>query len=143
MEGPRLSSDGARMAFTARDRDGEASHVHTYDVARRSGPTQVTFEGLNRSPLWSTDGTRLVYASARDDGYHLDVKAVDGTAPPTRLLEGTGEATEWACADNDGVWMRRTALDPRMRASDGHCSRPRDTHGGHGGEPRRLTRKLR
>jgi len=87
----RLSPDGARMAFSLSDREAESEHVYLYDVERRAGPTQLTFEGLNFGPRWSADGTRVAYTSERDDSTGIYVKSVDGDQPPELLFGGSEE----------------------------------------------------
>jgi serine/threonine-protein kinase len=81
---PRLSPDGQRIAVTVWSREKNTSQVYVYDIP--SGRlTPVTTEGKNVWPLWSPDGTRIVFSSSRLDGSSVFCKAVDGSAPAEPL----------------------------------------------------------
>ena len=87
-EHPRLSPDGRQLAVSVVD--GQRQHIHVYDL--RSGTfSQVTFEGTNRAPLWTPDGSRLTYASGRGGGQHLFWQPIDRGGPAESLLESPNE----------------------------------------------------
>jgi serine/threonine-protein kinase len=105
MGGPRISPDGRRLAFAS---DGQ---IFTYDLERRSGPTQVTFGGENHNPVWSPDGSRIAYeardgslprgrSGAGDQTPDIHVKSVDGIGEPSVLLDLAGRLvpTDWSGA---------------------------------------------
>ena len=75
--GPRISPDGSRIAVDVTAANGSAD-ILIYDLARQAS-NRLTFEGWNVSPLWSPDGRRVVFTSARPDGFGLFQKAADGT----------------------------------------------------------------
>ena len=82
---PRISPDGQRVAFTEiLHPPGSEGNIWVYDIARDT-PTQLTFDGVSRYPVWSPDGTRLVFGSA-DRGDIFWVPA-DGSSGPELLLE--------------------------------------------------------
>jgi serine/threonine-protein kinase len=83
---PRLSPDGTRAAVSTLD---EEQDLWVWDL-RRATLTRLTFEpGVDSSPLWTPDGRRLVFASARVGGASsLYVQAADGTGSAIRLTEG-------------------------------------------------------
>jgi len=83
---PRLSPDGMRAAVSALD---EEQDLWVWDL-RRATLTRLTFEpGVDSTPLWTPDGRRLVFASARAGGASsLYVQAADGTGSAIRLTEG-------------------------------------------------------
>ena len=82
---PRISPDGARLAFISRDFEG--AHVWTIDL-RRNTPAQITFESTDGFPLWTPDGQRIVFTSLREGG-GLFWKAADGTGRVERFADGT------------------------------------------------------
>jgi Tol biopolymer transport system component len=53
----------------------------------------VTFEGINESPIWSPDGTRLAYAYGRGSARNLFWKPADGSGVAERLTES--ELRQW------------------------------------------------
>jgi Tol biopolymer transport system component len=65
---------------------GSEAHIYTYDVEVEATPRQLTFEGTNVSPVFSPDGTRIVFSSQREgtDSEDLFVKRLDDT--PAELL---------------------------------------------------------
>jgi serine/threonine-protein kinase len=83
---PRLSPDGTRVAVSTLD---EEQDLWVWDL-RRTTLTRLTFEpGGDSLPLWTPDGSRLVFASARAGGVsNLYVQAADGTGSAIRLTEG-------------------------------------------------------
>ena len=80
---PRLSPDGARLAFEIRD---EANDIWVWDFARET-LTRVTFDPtLDSTPLWMPDG-RIIHVGAGQDrnATALFRRAADGTAGAERL----------------------------------------------------------
>ncbi len=49
--------------------------------------TQFTQQGNNQNPMWTPDGSRLVFFSRRDEGPGLFWKAVDGSTPAELLVQ--------------------------------------------------------
>jgi Tol biopolymer transport system component len=86
--GPDLSPDGKRIAVHRHEGDGG-------DVwLLQSGPdagTRFTGDGSNKvensPPIWSPDGTRIVYGSTRNGKGGLYTKRADGTGPEELLIE--------------------------------------------------------
>ena len=82
-ESPRVSPDGRYVAVEVRDPDN--SDVMVYDL-QRDTPTRLTFDpGQDRHPLWSPDGQRVVFGSARAGTMNIYSRAADGTGPAERL----------------------------------------------------------
>ena len=73
----RFSPDGRLLAFDA------DNQIYTYDLELGT-LTQLTFDGENGFPLWSPDGTRIVYSS--NDGA-LVVKSADGASEAREILQ--------------------------------------------------------
>ncbi|HSG00892.1 MAG TPA: hypothetical protein VLA20_07155, partial [Vicinamibacterales bacterium] len=82
------------------------------DLTRGSTALLTSGLGRNDSPVWSPDGTRVVFASDRDGPQQFYVKTVDDGAPE-KLLAGTDAMfkgpTSWS---PDGRWIAMTQLDP-------------------------------
>ncbi|MDA2931441.1 protein kinase, partial [Acidobacteria bacterium AH-259-O06] len=82
--GPRVSPDGARLAFSIDDPGN--TDMWIYDL-RRETFTRLTFDpAMDDRPLWTPDGLRVVFRSTRDGGAsNLFWKAADGTGQVERL----------------------------------------------------------
>ena len=107
----RLSPDGQRVAvWTQEGLDG--AHVHVYDMAR-DVMTQITQTGLNLVPVWTPDGTRVVFGSNRNERRGLYWKAVEGSGPAELLFEGDGIASlypgSWSPDGERLAYMVQTA----------------------------------
>ncbi len=81
---PRVSPDGTRVAVDVEGSDG--ADVWIWHLVRET-PTRLTFDaGVDRNPIWTPDGARVVFSSGREGG-GLFWKAADGTGAVERLLE--------------------------------------------------------
>jgi hypothetical protein len=92
---PRISPDGQRIAFQVDS--GRDSQVWIYWLDRRAEPTQLTYEGRNRFPIWSWDSRRVVFQSDRDNDLGLFWQRADGGDAPKRLTtadKGTAHMPE-------------------------------------------------
>ena len=79
---PRLSPDGTRVAVEVNDQDRD---IWIWDV-RRHGLTRFTLgAAVERSPVWTPDGQRLVFSSDREGSRNLFWQSADGTGPVARL----------------------------------------------------------
>jgi serine/threonine-protein kinase len=87
---PELSPEGARVAL-AINRGPEPrgdTDIWIYQL-ESSVLTRVTFEGNNRSQIWTPDGKRLIYTSTTGPGQSSVVAvAADRSSPPQVLLSG-------------------------------------------------------
>jgi serine/threonine-protein kinase len=103
----RISPDGSRLVYL--DNDDDQLYLYDFELG---GPTQLTFEGENDTPVWSPDGARIVFASRREDGEDFDlyVKAVDGGDSAALLLKRPGVqfAENWT-ADGTITFYERTS----------------------------------
>lgn len=85
-----LSPDGHRVAASLLDIATGNTDVWLIDTTSGSR-TRFTFEpGEDRSPVWSPDGSRLVYLSRRAGGSGIYVKATSGIGNESLLLPSTG-----------------------------------------------------
>jgi serine/threonine-protein kinase len=75
---PRFSPDGARIAFSIGSGRGADDEVWIYQLS--SGAlTRLTFSGGNFCPIWSGDGLRLAYVSARASNEGIYARPADGS----------------------------------------------------------------
>jgi eukaryotic-like serine/threonine-protein kinase len=120
---PRLSPDGTRVAFEARN---PQSDMWIWEIRRRL-LTQVTSDAASDVlPVWSPDGQRLVWASDRGGGLvNLYTQSADGTAGLERLTDSptsqrpssfTPDGTRLVIADADPT-RRDAARDPAVLAT--------------------------
>jgi eukaryotic-like serine/threonine-protein kinase len=133
---PRLSPDGQRVLLGVSD---SSEHVWSYDLSA-GVLTQLTFEGANRSPIWSPDGQRVIFASNRGGALNLFAMTAGGDGAAERLT--TSESLQLAGSwSPDGeflvfmeqhpstgrdIWLRRRSGDRSAVAnSDADESAPR------------------
>jgi serine/threonine-protein kinase len=81
---PRLSPDGTRLALDSRD---EENDIWIWDFARQN-LARLTFDpGFNRGPVWTPDGSRVVFSAARDGAENIYWQSGDGSGTPELLVE--------------------------------------------------------
>src|SRR4029453_14037865 len=107
---PELSPDGGRVVLNRAD--GSNMDIWTIDVAQGT-PTRLTFDPkIDHIPVWSPDGSRVVFDSHRSGAGDLYQKASNGTGPEELLLswdESMG-AQDWS---RDGRCILFTGGAPR------------------------------
>ncbi len=87
-----LSPDGARLAVERGDPLGPEHDVWIVDPARGVS-SRLTFDpGFDAYPIWSPDGTQVVFASVRDGAFGLYRKPWSGLGREERLLAAPDEA---------------------------------------------------
>jgi eukaryotic-like serine/threonine-protein kinase len=78
---PRLSPDGRRVAVMRIDPEARSGDIWIYEVARGTG-SRLTFEtSVEENPVWSPDGSRLLYSSNRDGVGNIYQKSATGAGP--------------------------------------------------------------
>jgi dipeptidyl aminopeptidase/acylaminoacyl peptidase len=97
-EHPRVSRDGKQIAVGIVGSDRK-SNVWIHDLTGTTSIRQLTFEGSNRHPVWSSDGVRVVFQSDRDGDRAIFWQRADGTAPAERLTK-----PEQGTAHVPGAW---------------------------------------
>lgn len=97
-----LSVDwGSSARAASPGQNGKLAFVRSFDIwvanANGSNPTQLTTSpGLDRSPRWSPDGTKLAFASGRGGGSKLFVMNADGS--------GQRQVTFTPARDRTSAW---------------------------------------
>jgi len=76
-----LSPDGQKLVVEIEEKS--FANLWTYDL-RDHRWQQLTFEGDNSFPAWSSTGEQLAFASNRDGAFNLYVMRADGERPPER-----------------------------------------------------------
>ena len=96
---PRVSPDGARVAFSALTKTGWEIMQYSLDINR--AVSFPHFGGTNLSPAWSGDGTKLAFSSSRG-GEHTEIYVADASGGNAhRLTSDRGP-------DVSPVWNRKT-----------------------------------
>ena len=81
---PRLSPDGTRVALRKLSETWDED-IWIRDLARGS-EERLTETGLNRSPVWTPDGTMVTFQSNRTGLYHLYSRPVDHSRETELIL---------------------------------------------------------
>jgi Tol biopolymer transport system component len=86
---PRISPDGARVAYAAIDDQSGQRDVWIGDLKRGTRTRLTLARGASTDPIWTPDGQGVTYASTRDQGsVALYTSPADGSGEPTRLSPG-------------------------------------------------------
>jgi serine/threonine-protein kinase len=101
---PRFSPNGRFIAYVA----AAAAHanqgnVFTYEPATRTN-TQITFDENNATPIWSPDGTHILYAKRDTTGrMRLHIKAADNSGADELLADVPPGAKPTAWSRDDVI----------------------------------------
>ncbi len=114
----RISPDGQKVAVSLFDPSARNIDVWIYQVARGLR-TRFTFDpAFDRFPVWSPDGSRIVFGSSRKGVYDLYVKPSSG-AGSEELLASIGlnmYPTDWSA---DGQYVLYWVPDPKTGSDIG------------------------
>jgi Tol biopolymer transport system component len=105
-EDPYLSPDGKRLAVK-REND-----LWVTDL-QKGGSLRVT-SSFSQTPIWSPDGSRLVYSGAGSGGGGgITMKASNGIGDPETLLEGANFPSDWS-SDGRFILFLHRGVKTRM-----------------------------
>jgi dipeptidyl aminopeptidase/acylaminoacyl peptidase len=109
---PRVSPDGQRIAVTVRDPDRRRADVWIFDPKRGVNARLTSGEPDSQSPVWSPDGNRIAFGSARKHQADLYVKSMTGAGSEEPLIEAEGQRfpTDWSA---DGRYIAFEDREPR------------------------------
>jgi hypothetical protein len=100
------SPDRTRLAFTS-DRAGGGNYdIYVADADGRNAGRLTTDPGLDLQPVWTPDGTHLVFVSATSGVRQLYVMAADGSG--ARALTTLPGGAEEPTLSPDGQWVAFT-----------------------------------
>ncbi len=109
---PRISPDGKRVALDITDPQTGNMDIWIYDLSRGI-PTRFTFDPAeDTTPIWSPDGSRIVWGSNRSKVRDLYQKDSSG-AGSEEVLFRSGSAkfsTDWS---PDGRFILHRVVDPK------------------------------
>lgn len=105
---PAISADGRRVAFH-RGVDGNTD-VWLLDT-ERGGLSRFTSHAANDiHPLWSPDGSRIVFSSNRTGSYQMYEKSTLGALEEKALVPAQSHATDWS---RDGRFLLFQRVGPK------------------------------
>ncbi len=104
---PSFSPDGQRIAAERADSEDGNPNLWIYGVTRRSATRLTSTSAPDVRPVWSSDGSRILFSSKRGSVYGIFSKMVDGTAPATSLVPSTAD-TLLEHASADGRYLTAT-----------------------------------
>ena len=114
--GLKLSPDDTRLVFT----EGSPADVWVYDVVRGLKSRLTTDPAIDHNPIWSADGTRVLFDSHRRvpgtsttaEGAIIFAKAANGATPEQLVLdsgEGSQQSPLDASRDGRTIVFRKVA----------------------------------
>jgi eukaryotic-like serine/threonine-protein kinase len=119
-----LSPEERRVAVAVGTGNRENVDIWIVDIARNVRSRLTVDQGIHAKPVWSPDGTQVVYMSNRSGKASLRVKRVGGTSPEELLVEGVGNTvgisvgiapSSWSA---DGRFIAYTVRGAFPRTSD-------------------------
>ena len=101
---PRISPDQKTVAFQRTDE--QKTDVWMFDLTRNTS-ARFTFEiGINESPIWSSDGKSLLYASGNDTAAVSVVeRPASGVGRAAAVANASGNGAIPTAVSHDGRWL--------------------------------------
>jgi eukaryotic-like serine/threonine-protein kinase len=109
---PWLSPDERRVTFTGATPEGGNSDIWLMDLAR-GNPTRLTFDqSPDSSPVWSPDGSRILFTSERDGHPNLYQSAASGGSADELLVKSDfrKSSNDWSA---DGKFILYQEQNPK------------------------------
>ena len=112
---PELSPEGTRVAVTKLGAGADSGNIWLLDLSRGGASTRFTFGSrLDSYPVWSPDGSRIIFSSNRDGHYNLYQKPANGGKDEELLLSSSEDkrATSWS---RDGRFVLYQSTNPKTK----------------------------
>jgi eukaryotic-like serine/threonine-protein kinase len=120
---PQISVSGKAVAADMTDTANSNTEIWTYD-AQQGGAKRLTFDGiLDAMPVWSPDGTRVVFTSSRGSVFNLYMKEASGAQEEKAICESEGDKypSSWSRDGKTILYMEGPDLKyltvPEMRST--------------------------
>jgi serine/threonine-protein kinase len=98
---PRLSPDGTRVAVSVADLRNK---IHILDLTSGNLTALTSGPGIDRMPIWTSDGRHIVFQSSRAGAFNLYSQAADGTGTVQRLTSGPDrQSPAWVAPDGTRI----------------------------------------
>ena len=89
---PRLSPDQKQLAVDRAGRDTQNAAVWLFDLTRNTASRFTFHPGMNGLPIWSPDGSRIVFTSNWEGAFNLYQKAASGAGSEELILKASSNA---------------------------------------------------
>ena len=115
--GVDVSPDGKRIAVHRHDANG--GDIWLFESARRGTMSRFTFDAAqdNSMPIWSSDGSRIVFGSLRKGKWGLYEKPANGTSREQLLVESDLQKMPMSWSP-DGRFLVYWVLDPKTSGDE-------------------------
>ncbi len=106
-----ISPDGSRLAFGMGDARSQKSDIWIRDL-RRGVSSRLTFEDEDEIwPIWSPDGTRILYAQNGSGVYAVFEQQANGVGVPRSVYAASGKNCGPSCWGADGETIIMSVVD--------------------------------
>ena len=110
-----ISPDGKKIAFDVYDYESRNRDVWIYDIARQLRTRFTSDRSVDQYPVWSPDGSRILFHSDRLRHYDVFIKSASGTSVEEVLLESPRPkfAYDWS---SDGRLIAFSNVDIKTKS---------------------------
>jgi Tol biopolymer transport system component len=114
---PELAPDVQRLAAVRTPGGSDTTNIWITDLKTRLATRFTVGTGPDAGPIWSPDGRRIVFRSARSGNYDLLEKPADGSSDERTILPDNGHNLAAQAWSPDGKFILYASEDPKT-ASD-------------------------
>jgi Tol biopolymer transport system component len=104
-----------RVAVSVRERGSDAADIWVVDLASGMRTSLTSDPADDVAPVWSPDGSRILFTSARRGSYDIYETAADGTGNESIIIDAPGDqmAYDWS---SNGRYLVYQTNQPRVIA---------------------------